>query len=160
MLKITKVQREEELKEIRNLFTEYADSLGFDLCFQNFEQELANLPGDYAPPAGCLLLAKYKDQTAGCIGLRRLSDEVCEMKRLYVKPEFRGMKIGRRLAEAIIEKARNIGYARMRLDTVPSMEAARALYLSLGFEEISPYRHNPIEGTVFMELKLHTPTRQ
>ncbi|MHC4499332.1 MAG: GNAT family N-acetyltransferase [Planctomycetota bacterium] len=154
MLKITKVQREEELKEIRKLFTEYADSLGFDLCFQNFEQELANLPGDYAPPAGCLLLAKYKDQTAGCIGLRRLSDEVCEMKRLYVKPDFRGMKIGRRLAEAIIEKARNIGYARMRLDTVPSMEAARALYVSLGFNEIGPYRHNPIGGTTFMELEL------
>lgn len=154
MLKITKVQREEELKEIRKLFTEYADSLGFDLCFQNFEQELANLPGDYAPPAGCLLLAKYKDQTAGCIGLRRLSDEVCEIKRLYVKPEFRAMKIGRQLAEAIIEKARHIGYARMRLDTVPSMEAARVLYVSLGFKEISPYRHNPIEGTTFMELEL------
>jgi ribosomal protein S18 acetylase RimI-like enzyme len=154
MLKIYQVQTQEELKEIRKLFIEYAGSLGFDLCFQNFEQELANLPGHYAPPEGCLLLAKYKNNFAGCVGLRKIKEGICEMKRLYVRLEFRGFKIGKKLAEAIIEQAQNIGYKHMRLDTIPSMKAARALYVSLGFEEITPYRYNPIEGAQFMELKL------
>ena len=154
MLRILNVETGKDIETVTNLFQEYADSLGFDLCFQNFEQELAGLPGDYAPPEGCLLLAKYGGEIAGCVALRKLSDGVCEMKRLYVKPRFRGLKIGRALAEAIIEEARRIRYSRMRLDTVPSMETARGLYASLGFKEISPYRYNPIEGTVFMELKL------
>jgi epoxyqueuosine reductase QueG/predicted GNAT family acetyltransferase len=154
MLKILKVETGKDIETVTNLFEEYADSLGFDLCFQNFEEELAALPGEYAPPEGSLLLARYRDGIAGCVGLRKLSEGVCEMKRLYVKPRFRGLKIGRALAEAIIEKARNSGYTCMRLDTVPSMQAARALYVSLGFKEISAYRYNPIEGTVFMELKL------
>ena len=154
MLEIFKADNSKALEQIRILFEEYAVSLGFDLGFQNFEEELANLPGDYAGPAGCLLIAKYKDQLAGCVALRELSEGVCEMKRLYVRPQFRGLKIGRKLAQAIIEKARRIGYTHMRLDTIPSMDTARALYASLGFREIGPYRYNPIEGAVFMELKL------
>ncbi len=154
MIRISPVETDDDLEAVRELLAEYADSLGFDLCFQGFDEELAGLPGDYAPPEGCLLLAKYGGQIAGSVALRKLSDGVCEMKRLYVKPRFRGLKIGRALAEAIIEKARNSGYTCMRLDTAPSMETARRLYASLGFKDISPYRYNPIEGTVFMEVKL------
>ncbi len=154
MLKIFSAGTREYIGLAKTLFVEYADSLGFDLAFQDFEEEIANLPGDYASPAGCLLLAKYKDQPAGCVALRKLSDGICEMKRLYVRPQFRGLGIGRKLAEAIISEARRIGYNCMRLDTIPSMEAARALYVSLGFREIDPYRYNPIEDAVFMELLL------
>jgi len=154
MLRIIRVQSGRNLEVIRGLIRQYADSLDFDLCFQDFEEELATLPGEYAAPEGCLLLAKYGGQAAGCVALRKLSDGVCEMKRLYVKPEFRGMKVGKALAEAVIKQAGKIGYAHMRLDTVPSMERARKLYVALGFSQISPYRHNPIEGAVFMELTL------
>ena len=154
MLKIFPAEVDKDLEMIRMLFAEYADSLSFDLDFQDFEEELANLPSGYAPPSGCLLLAKYKDQLAGCVALRQISEEVCEMKRLYVRPEFRCLGIGRALAQAIIDQARRIGYIYMRLDTVPSMEIARTLYTSLDFKQISPYRHNPITGAVFMELKL------
>jgi len=154
MLRIAKATTDKDIKMVKMLFAEYADSLDFGLDFQDFEEELANLPGGYAPPSGCLLLAKYKDQLAGCVALRQISEEVCEMKRLYVRPEFRCLGIGRALAQAIIEQARRIGYIYMRLDTVPSMEIARTLYTSLDFKQISPYRHNPIEGAVFMELKL------
>jgi ribosomal protein S18 acetylase RimI-like enzyme len=154
MLKIFQVETKEDIDVARNLFIEYADSLGFDLCFQNFEEELANLPGDYAPPEGCLLLAKYQDEIAGCVALRKLSDSVCEGKRLYVRPQFRGLKIGRKLVEAIITEARKIGYSSIRCDTVPSMQVAQALYASLGFKEIEPYYYNPIEGTKYIELKL------
>jgi len=154
MPKIIQAESGEELERIRNLFGEYADTLDFGLDFQNFEEELANLPGDYVRPAGCLLLALYKGQPAGCVGLRKLSEGVCEMKRLYVKEHFRGLGIGRALTEAIIEEAGKIGYNYMRLDTVPAMEAARKLYVSLGFKQTSPYRYNPIEGAVFMELRL------
>ncbi len=154
MLKIFPAETNEDLEIIKQLFVEYADSLGFDLGFQNFEEELANLPGDYAPPEGCLLLAKYKGQAAGCVALRKLSEGVCEGKRLYVRPQFRGLKIGRRLVKAIIAEARKIGYSCIRGDTVPSMQIAQALYASLGFKEIEPYCHNPIEGAKFIELKL------
>jgi putative acetyltransferase len=154
MLKLFPVETDKDIKTVKQLLIEYADWLEFDLCFQNFEEELTNLPGDYAPPSGCLLLARHNGKAAGCIALRKLSNSVCEMKRLYVKPKFRGLKIGRKLVETIIAEARKIGYTRIRGDTVPSMEAARALYASVGFKEISPYRHNPIEGAIYIELKL------
>ena len=140
MPKIIQAESGEELERIRNLFCEYANMLDFDLDFQNFDEELANLPGDYVRPKGCLLLAIYKGQSVGCVGLRKLSEGVCEMKRLYVKEKFRGLGFGRALAEAVIEEARKIGYNYMRLDTVPSMDVARALYASVGFKQTSPYR--------------------
>ena len=154
MLRIVQVKTEEELEKIRELFWEYVDSLGFDLGFQGFEEELANLPGCYAPPEGCLLLAEYEGELVGCAALRKLSDGVCEGKRLYVRPEFRGLKIGRKLMESIIAEARRIGYSSIRGDTVPSMQIAQALYASLGFKEIEPYCRNPVEGAVFIELEL------
>ena len=144
-----------QIAQARELFLEYAKSLGFSLCFQRFDQELAGLPGDYAPPDGRLLLAEYRGQLAGCIGLHKLDPEICEMKRLYLKPQLRGRGVGRALAEAVIAEARAIGYKKMRLDTVePVMPNAVALYRRLGFIEIDPYRPNPIAGALYMELKL------
>ena len=154
MLTIIQAETGKNLELARNIFKEYAASLDFDLDFQDFEEELSDLPGQYAPPEGCLLVAMYGEKPAGCIGLRKINHGICEMKRLYVKPQFRGSGIGRVLAEAIIEEARQIKYARMRLDTVPSMEKARVLYVSLGFKKIRPYRYHPIPGSEFMELAL------
>jgi ribosomal protein S18 acetylase RimI-like enzyme len=146
---------EEELPVVRELFREYADSLGVDLAFQGFEDELARLPGEYSPPRGALLVAREGDRAAGCVALRPLPPrDVCELKRLYVRPASRAGGLGRALTLAAIAEARRLGYARMRLDTLPSMAAARRLYRSLGFREIEPYRFNPIDGTQFLELRL------
>lgn len=164
-----------EIELIRGLFLEYAKSLGFSLCFQGFDQELAGLPGDYAPPEGRLLLAEYEGKVAGCGALHRVqstesrmaSDEpgktadsasgkrIGEMKRLYLRPEFRGKGLGRALAERILQEARDIGYVKLRLDTVePVMKDAVAMYRRMGFREIEPYRENPMAGTLYMELDL------
>ena len=144
-----------QIAQARELFLEYAQSLGFSLCFQNFDKELANLPGDYAPPEGRLLLAEYEGQLAACVALHKLEADICEMKRLYLRPLFRGKGLGRILADRIIAEARQIGYRRMRLDTVePVMKDAVAMYRKLGFKEIEPYRSNPNAGTLYMELEL------
>jgi putative acetyltransferase len=153
-LKVVQVESAEQLVHIRELFTEYAKSLGFDLDFQNFKIEYAELPGEYAPPNGCLLLACYGKKIAGCVALRKFSKGICEMKRLYVRPEFRGKGIGKCLSIAIIERARETGYQAMRLDTIPTMKEANTLYKMLGFKKIAPYRYNPIQDALFFELQL------
>jgi ribosomal protein S18 acetylase RimI-like enzyme len=132
------------------LFREYADGLGVDLAFQDFDRELAELPGNY----DCILLAEVGGETAGCVGVRPLAEGVCEMKRLYVRDAHRGLGLGRMLAQAAIDAARELGYVRMRLDTMPSMQQAISLYESLGFSDVEPYRFNPVPGTRFLELRL------
>lgn len=136
------------------MFREYAASINADICFQGFEQELAGLPGKYASPAGCVLLAFVNDDLAGCGAIRPLGEGICEMKRLYVRPAFRGRDLGKALAEALIKRASGAGYRLMRLDTLDTMIAAQALYGALGFKPIAAYYSNPIAGTVYMELDL------
>jgi ribosomal protein S18 acetylase RimI-like enzyme len=145
---------EEEITVARGLFREYEAELGMDLCFQGFERELAGLPGDYAPPSGRLLLAWMDGQPVGCVALRRIKEDLCEMKRLYLKPSVRRDGAGRRLALALIQEARTQGYRRMRLDTLPIMKAAVNLYHSLGFQSVAPYHDPPIEGALYLELDL------
>jgi ribosomal protein S18 acetylase RimI-like enzyme len=157
VLRITQATTRSDIEQARELFKEYEASLGISLCFQSFDQELANLPGDYAPPRGRLLLAREYDQLLGCIALRPVGPTTCEMKRLFVRPQHRDRRLGRVLVEAIIEEARNIGYTHMRLDTLPGkMDRAIALYRSIGFLEIPPYYNTPVDSTTFMELDLLT----
>ncbi len=143
-----------DLPVVRRLFRQYADSLGIDLGFQDFGTELISLPGKYSPPRGCLLLAWDGDRAVGCVALRSIDENVCEMKRLYVDPDIRAQGLGRRLAERIIQEARVIGYRSMCLDTLPSMTSALHLYYNLGFRPIEPYVFNPIEGAIFLGLDL------
>ncbi len=157
MLEIIESVTPGQIAEVKSLFLEYAQSLGFSLCFQSFDKELAELPGMYAPPEGRLLLALVDGKPAGCVGLHKLEDGICEMKRLFAQPAFRGQKLGRALAERVIADARALGYHRMRLDTVAAeMQAAVALYRTLGFREIPPYRPNPQPSVLYMELNLST----
>ncbi|HSP16777.1 MAG TPA: GNAT family N-acetyltransferase [Thermoanaerobaculia bacterium] len=146
------IARADNLSSVRELILEYASSLGVDLSFQDFDHEMASLPEYYE----VVLCAREDDALAGCVALRRIDTTTCEMKRLYVRPAFRGKAIGRKLAEAIIEVAKERGYTRMRLDTLPAMREAMKLYETLGFVDIEPYRYNPIEGSRFMELDLHS----
>lgn len=159
---IYQANSDEDIQRARGLFEEYATGIGISLCFQNFDKELKNLPGDYAPPDGRLLLATDDaQQLAGCIALRKLEPGVCEMKRLFLRPAYRGQGLGKLLVESIIDEARKLGYTRMRLDTLPGrMDKAIALYESIGFVEIGPYCENPVEGAKFMELNLDTTTQK
>jgi GNAT superfamily N-acetyltransferase len=143
-----------DLQVVRTLFEEYAASLGVNLGFQQFDEELAGLPGKYSPPGGCILLAWQGDEPGGCIGVRPLSEADCEMKRLYVRPDARSGGLGRRLVEEILAWSRRAGYFRILLDTLPSMGAAQRLYQDLGFEEIERYRFNPVAGTKYFALRL------
>ncbi|HET6854279.1 MAG TPA: GNAT family N-acetyltransferase [Pyrinomonadaceae bacterium] len=157
MLRLFQANTQEDIEHARSLFQEYAAGLGISLCFQNFDRELASLPGDYEPPDGRLLLATEDDQLAGCIALRKLGDGVCEMKRLFIRPAYRGKGLGRVLVAAIIDEARQLGYTHMRLDTIPGrMDQAIALYRSIGFVEIAPYYESPIEDAKYMQLELAT----
>jgi putative acetyltransferase len=153
-LNILRAESAKDIELVRELFLEYAQSLNFHLCFQDFERELAELPGEYAQPYGLLLLLMSEGKAAGCVALRKIDGNVCEMKRLYVRPEFRGKGLGKKLTLAVIDEAKKIGYRFMRLDTVSSMREAIKLYQLLGFRKIEPYRQNPIEGAIFMELDL------
>jgi ribosomal protein S18 acetylase RimI-like enzyme len=154
IIQIQAAHRQQDIESVRILFKEYEKAIGVDLCFQGFADELAGLPGKYASPDGCLLLAFVDSALAGCAALRRYDEDTCEMKRLYVRPEFRGLGLGRKLARAIIDEAIAIGYTKMRLDTLPSMVEAIAMYKTLGFAEIEPYRFNPVNGAIYMEKGL------
>jgi putative acetyltransferase len=152
---LSQVESTAQVMQARELFREYEKALGISLCFQNFDQELADLPGDYAPPSGRLLLATDEGQLAGCVALHPLEPGICEMKRLYLRPAFRGKGLGRIMVETIIRQARGIGYHRLRLDTIePLMKDAVRTYRKMGFREIAPYRPNPCEGALYMELDL------
>ena len=155
-MKIVQAQSEHEIQQVRELFAEYVAWLGINLCFQNYEKELAELPGDYAPPGGRLLLVLDEDgRAAGCAALRDLGKGVCEMKRLFVRPEFRGQHLGERLVDMILNDARAIGYQCIRLDTLPGkMDRAITMYRARGFKDIAPYYNNPVAGAAFMELEL------
>ena len=154
MIEIVEANTKILITKVKELFLEYSESLGFDLSFQNFDAELDNFPVQYSPPTGSLFLALSQNLPIGCVGVRYFEDDICEMKRLFVKPNFRGKRVGRLLAEAAVKAGKNLGYERMRLDTLPTMEKANHLYRSLGFIEIEPYRYNPIEGAKYLELNL------
>lgn len=158
-LTIRQAATPQDMEEARKLFLEYAAWLKVDLCFQGFDAELAGLPGKYAPPQGRLLLARAGDEPAGCIALRPLAPGIGEVKRLYVRPAYRGRGIATRLAQELLDAARAIGYASLRLDTLAFMHEAAALYRSLGFVEIAPYYDNPLPDARYMELKLQPSPR-
>ena len=156
IVSVAEARRDEDIRDVRQLFRDYAAALGVDLSFQDFAAELDGLPGKYAPPSGQILIGRDQaGHPVGCVAVRPLDEAgACEMKRLFVRPEARGCDLGRRLAEAIIDYARNVGYARMRLDTLGSMTAAQSLYASLGFRETDPYYRSVIPGTVYLALEL------
>ncbi len=155
MVKLIQAISSEEIEAIKSLFIEYAESLNFSLCFQDFDKEIESLPGKYSPPEGSLILAKIENEFAGCIALKKIEDGICEMKRLYVKPSHRGKQIGKILVEKIISDAKEIGYKSMRLDTVEGkMDSAIALYKEFGFKKIEKYYTNPEPHTLYMELLL------
>ena len=153
-MRIEQARTAAEIEEVRNLFREYEALLDVDLCFQSFEEELAALPGKYAPPSGALLIGLEGDRTVGCVAVRKLDDDGCEMKRLFVKPEARGRGLGRQLAREIIGVARQLGYSLMRLDTLDRLTEAMRLYETLGFRRTEPYYENPLPGVVYWELEL------
>jgi GNAT superfamily N-acetyltransferase len=153
-MEIAEAKSKETIEATAALFREYASTLDFDLSFQHFDDEMRMFPVQYSPPSGCLLVAYDDEILAGCVGLRKLDEGVCEMKRLYVRPQFRGRGIGRALVLKVIDMGRRLGYGRMRLDTVPSMHEAIVLYESFGFKQIPQYRENPIVGALFFELQL------
>ncbi len=158
MIKIRKVESQEEIRMIRELLLEYGRIRNFDEALGDYDYELANLPGEYAQPEGNLLLAIYDEKLVGCVALRKIDDTICEMKRLYVKEEFRGKRIGYALVQNIIENAKEVGYRSMRLDNHPWMKEAESLYKLFGFVEIGAYRYNPTKGVKFFELDLdNTP---
>ncbi len=162
-IEISEPATPEDIDAVRLLFREYAQALGVDLCFQNFDEELATLPGDYAAPHGLLLLARVDGALAGCVAFRPLADvdyaNACEMKRLYVRRAFRRFGLGRILAQQLLDRAAQAGHSVMLLDTLDDMEAARGLYQSLGFEEIPPYYYNPIAGAHYLKVDLTLPSR-
>ncbi len=153
-VQVIRAQTEAHYRYARNLFVQYADSLGLDLEFQGFSRELATLPGGYAPPLGCILLAELSGNIVGCVALRPLESKICEMKRLFVIPQYRGRDIGRTLTCAVIDRARQMGYEKMRLDTIESMKTAKKLYHSLNFRTIQAYCYNPLDNPSYLELDL------
>jgi putative acetyltransferase len=153
-MQITEAKSKAEIEQARNLFREYQAFLNIDLCFQDFEQELASLPGKYAQPSGAILLARVDGELAGCVAVRPIEGDVCEMKRLYVKDKFRGLAIGKKLAQAIIEKAKQRNYKTMRLDTLERLETAMAIYQKLGFKRIEPYYANPLNEVAYWQLEM------
>ncbi|WP_437727618.1 GNAT family N-acetyltransferase [Sorangium sp. So ce861] len=154
MIEVEHAASAEQIEQVRTLFLEYQASLDVDLCFQGFAEELARLPGSYAPPSGRLLLCTVERAPHGCVALQALTSEHCEMKRLYVRPGHRGLGLGRRLVARVLDEARAIGYRRIYLDTLPSMARAAAMYEALGFKDVAPYRYNPVAGTRYMALAL------
>ncbi|SDR24722.1 Ribosomal protein S18 acetylase RimI [Paraburkholderia fungorum] len=154
MIQIHPARFPEQVEAVRGIFREYAQSLGIDLSFQQFDSELADLPGKFAAPRGEVLLAYYGAEVIGCVALRPIDDAICEMKRLYIRPSGRGLQAGKQLATLICATARELGYSRIRLDTLPTMHAALSLYESLGFEPIPAYVFNPIPGAIFLECDL------
>lgn len=153
-IEFKRITGQDMIEEVRQLFLEYAQSLKIDLSFQNFEEELKSLPGKYRPPDGLLILALVDGKAAGCVALHKISETICEMKRLYVRNQYRGLGIGRRLINMVIEHASKMDYQFIRLDTLPTMKKAQSLYTSLGFYDIAPYVYNPVEKARYMELKL------